>query len=165
MFQPSNSDEMVVSPKVYVLGDDLYHRLYNDLGILEPFKQRDGWYYVFQDGAGHWWLYLRKGFRHNGADWFPDYDFMLFPSAIHDVCLWLIDWGIIPEENNDLVDRELYDCIIHTDVPMPWFKGGSNKWARRWEARRIKLATHLARTSAGEQGSLEFKNRTLRLYK
>lgn len=165
MQQPVRSKFITYGPKVYVLGEDLYHCFYTNLGIKDAFKQRDGWYYVFQDDIGRWWLYLRKGFQHNGADCFPDYEFMIFPSAIHDVCLWLIDWGIIPEENNNLVDHELYHCIMHTFVPMPWFKGGNLKFARRYQARKIEIATHLARTKAGEKGSLEFRNKTLRLYK
>ena len=151
------STEIVYGPKVHVLSQELWHRFHNNLGITEPFKQKDGWYEVLQDDSERWWLHLARGFRWNGADWFPDYEFMIYPSAVHDVGLWLIDHGIIPESYNNMVDKELEDCIINSVTPMPWWKGGSSKRLRKFEARKIRRATNLARTKRGERSSLEYQ--------
>lgn len=151
------STEIIYGPKVHVLAQEIWHRFHNNLGITEPFKQKDGWYEVLQDDFDRWWLHLVVGFMWNGADWFPDYEFMMFPSAIHDPCLWLIDHGIIPETYNNLVDKELEDCILKSKTHMPWWKGGSNKTLRKIEARKIRRATNLARTKQGEHSTLEYQ--------
>lgn len=151
------STEIIFGPKVHVLSQDVWHKFHNNLGIIAPFRQKDGWYEILQDDTGAWWLYMRKGFMWNGADCYPDYDFMIFPSAVHDVGLWLIDHGIIPERNNNLVDKELEDCILHSEAAMPWFLGGSNQCARKFQARKIRRATNIARTKQGEHGTLEYQ--------
>ena len=151
------STEIVYGPKVHVLAQELWHRFHNNLGITQPFQQKDGWYEVLRDDSDRWWLHLARGFQWNGADWFPDYEFMIYPSAVHDVGLWLIDHGIIPEAYNNMVDKELEDCIINSSTPMPWWKGGSNKTLRKIEARKIRRATNLAKTKRGEHGALEYQ--------
>jgi len=163
MIEPTKTTSLIYSPKIYVMRTPVYHKFYNDLGITEPFRQRDGWYEVFQDDNGEWWLYMNIGFEHNGADCFPDYSYMVFPSAVHDVGLWLIDWGIIPESNNNIVDQELRDCVELGNEPMPWWKGGNNRTARKIEAWKIYRATNLAKTKAGEKGSLEFLNKRVEI--
>ena len=160
---PTKSTVIVYSPKLHIMRRAVYHKFHNDLGIRFPFEQRDGWYKVFQDDNGDWWLYLKPGFQWNGADMFPDYEYMLYPSAVHDVCLWLIDWAVIPEAMNNTVDKELADCIIHSVTPMPWFKGGSSKTLRKVEAWKIKRATHIAKTKAGECGTLLFQDRKIEI--
>ena len=158
---PQRSTEIVYSPKLHIMRQEVYHKFHNDLRIAFPFEQRQGWYKVFKDDNGDWWLYLKAGFQHNGADCFPDYEFMIFPSAVHDVALWLIDWGVIPESMNNMVDKELADCIIHSRTPMPWWKGGSNKTCRKFEAWKIKRATNIAKTKKGEQGTLLFQDKRI----
>ncbi len=160
---PTRSTEIYYGPKVHVLGHGLYHKFHNDLDIIKPFEQKDGWYRAFQDENGEWWLFLREGFQHNGADCFPDFPFMIFPSAVHDVALWLIDHGIIPEESNNLVDKELEDCILNSEEPMPWFMGGSNKYARKYQARKIRRATNLAKTEQGENSTLDHQIRKAKI--
>lgn len=154
---PTRSTSISYGPKVHVLKHDVYHKFHNDLGICKPYEQKDGWYKVFQDENGDWWLFMRKGFMHNGADCYPDYDFMIFPSAVHDVALWLIDHGIIPEAMNNMVDKELGDCIVHSREPMPWFMGGTNPHARKLQAWKIRRGTNLAVTRRGERSALEYQ--------
>jgi hypothetical protein len=59
-------------------------------------------------------LTLKQGFAWNGANAFPDHDWIIVPSAIHDAMLWWRHyyWADKPkEEFEGLRDREMKRCI------------------------------------------------------
>lgn len=100
--------------------------------------------------AGHWaidavarTLTLRVGYAWNGADFFPDFNWIKTPSAGHDALLQAIAHGVIPEGENDLVDKEFSLWVAST--PSKWrglFK------LRGWYTRK---GTNLAHTAIGER--------------
>lgn len=53
------------------------------------------------------WLLIFNLYAWDGATKFPDFDWIKTPSAIHDALHNLIAEGIIPESENDLIDKEL----------------------------------------------------------
>ena len=149
------STEIVYGDKLYTLTEHLWYKFHNDLGFTRPFKQKDGWYELLQDDNGDWWLHLFPAFQWNGANLYPDYKFMMMPSAIHDTDHWLIMHGIIPEENNNLIDKELEDSILFSKTKIPFKDGG---WIpKKARARIIRRATNTAnekRNLAGQEHSI-----------
>ena len=126
-----------MGPKVYTLRQALYYRLKNNFTITEEFHQKDGWYHLVQSPSGEWWLHLEKGFQWDGASGgYPDWDFIMMPSAIHDTLHWLIAHGVIPESENNLIDKELQDAILGSRTKTP---------LKRFRAWYIRRATNIVK--------------------
>lgn len=79
------------------------------------YPYEDDYFSITRDG----WLLIFKGFAWDGATKFPDFDWIKTPSLIHDALHNAIALGIIPESQNDLIDKELELAI------------GANK-GKRW---------------------------------
>lgn len=58
------------------------------------------------------WLIIYDLYAWDGATWFPDFDWIKTQSAIHDALHECIRLGIIPESENDLIDKELELAIM-----------------------------------------------------
>jgi len=56
---------------------------------------------------GEWWLLVEDRYAWNGANRFPDFDWIMAQSCIHDALHEAIDIGVIGTEDNDTIDREL----------------------------------------------------------
>jgi hypothetical protein len=56
-------------------------------------------------------LTLKKGFAWNGADSFPDYDWIVVPSAVHDAMLWWRHYYWLEKEFDADTDREMKRAI------------------------------------------------------
>ena len=115
----------------------------NKIIVLQAF---DGPYYSLQlDGTG----IIKPGCCYNGADCFPDVSWMKFPSLMHDFYLWCIERGLIPENQNNVIDAELGDIIARQKIEghdMTWFE----EWLRYRRSRYIEKATKLAKSRKGD---------------
>ena len=118
---PVKSTSALVSNKLYTLGESVVMPYHNDVGIVREFATL---FYNIRHIEGRWWLEMLEGFQWNGANRYPDYDFILLPSAKHDVNCWLIEHGIIPQESNDLIDLELKLDVQQSKTKIPFTKGG-----------------------------------------
>lgn len=125
-------------------------QLLNNFTILRAHETR--YYKVSMSGL----LTIKASCCYNGADCFPDTEWMRLPSLIHDVLLWLIAAGAIPESENDLVDRELADLVKFQEP-----KTFREKYLRRIRAIYIFRATNLAQTRIGE--IREIKHRKIKI--
>ena len=134
------SKTALISRKLYTLGEDVWMPYSIDLQFTEEFRQKDGWYELLCI-KDVWWLHLVKGFQWNGANSYPDWDFIKIPSARHDVNIWLIEHGVIPESMNNRVDIQLQEDVAASKTPIPFLQGGF--LPRGIRARIIKRATHL----------------------
>lgn len=120
----------------YQLCDDIEIQLKTPITITKYFGNR--YYQAYPAGK----IRILGGCCWDGPTWFPDFEWMMKPSLIHDVLHWLIANGTIPEEQNDLIDEEL-GLWIQENKGMPrLFK------FRGWY---VKTATHLCNQKAGEQ--------------
>lgn len=138
------SDSALISKKLYSLGADVWIPYHQNLSDAVEFTQKDGWY-ALRCIKGKWWLFLRKGFRWNGANCYPDWDFILIPSAKHDVGHWLIEHGAFPESYNNLIDKELQLDIKYSKTPVPFIQGG---WIPKpIRAKYIQRATNIANST------------------
>jgi hypothetical protein len=54
-----------------------------------------------------WWLIVWDRYAWNGANSFPDFNWILAQSCLHDALHEAIDVGAIGEEDNDTIDLEL----------------------------------------------------------
>lgn len=86
-------------------------KLQGDFTISQDFD--NGFYWITQDG----WLGAHRGCAWDGATWFPDFDWIMEGSLGHDILHWLIEKGIIPESQNDLIDQELENIINARATP------------------------------------------------
>lgn len=74
-------------------------------------------------------LTLKQGFAWNGANAFPDHDWVIVPSAIHDAMLWWRHyyWVDKPQDNfEELRDREMKRAIDR------WFADECKARIPRW---------------------------------
>lgn len=91
-------------------------------------------------------LTLQRGYAWNGADCFPDFDWIMEGSAVHDCLLQLIALGIIPESENNKIDNELGHVVRDAKV-LPKVGGeGLLKFRSAYVAR----ATRLMKTRKGD---------------
>ncbi len=97
---------------------------------------------ILHDYRGAWWsllkgprvLVLEPGYAWDGATWFPDFDWVLTPSAGHDALHQAIALGVIPESENHLIDEELG----------LWIAGNKGReWLLRVHGAYVRTATHL----------------------
>jgi len=140
---PTKTETALISRKLYTLGKEVWLPYTVDLGFRSEFRQKDGWYELIYY-KGVWWLHLAKGFQWNGANFYPDWDFILIPSARHDVGHWLIEHGIISPWENNGIDQQLKEDLINSNTPIPFLAGG---WIpKRVRAHIIGRATNLSNT-------------------
>lgn len=92
--------------------------------ILQDYEDPNGYYSVTTDGT----IVGEIGCGYDGPTKFPDVDWMMLPSLVHDILHWLIDIGIIPESCNHLIDEEL-GAIIAVQQPKSW-------WGKKWRGFR-----------------------------
>lgn len=152
---PEASTKALISRKLYTLGSDVYLPYTVDIGFRGPFRHKEGWYELYQEADGTWWLHLAKGFQWNGANFYPDWDFIKIPSARHDVNHWLIERGVISPWENAAIDKQLEDDINNSKTPIGIFEGGLiPKVIRSWLIRR---ATNLC-NSARKEGLIEHQS-------
>lgn len=117
----------------------LTHRLYNqDIEIVRGYI---GKYYSLRRVNGWWEIHVHAGCCWDGASMYFDYEWIMYPSLIHDILHWLIAKGCIKESSNDLIDKELGDCIRYSEQPIKWFHGGEA--SRPFRARLVELGTNL----------------------
>lgn len=100
----------------------------------------------------YWWISKSEhkigafaGCAWNGADFFPDFDWILEGSLCHDILHWSIAIGIIPEYQNDLIDSELESVICrYGDKRIPG-------WLLRFRGWYVKKATNLVDQIKGDE--------------
>jgi len=117
----------------YQLENNWRWHLKEEFTIKRDFK--NDYYGITRDG----WLYAYKGCAWDGATLFPDFDWIMEGSLGHDILHWLIEKGIIPELENDLIDKEL-EHIIKVRGKVPRFGG---KWLLNMRAWYVRKATNL----------------------
>lgn len=71
-------------------------------------------------------LELKRGYAWDGASWFPDFWWMIVPSAIHDALYQLIREGLLPPTWREDADLELYRAIKRQ-----WDDGEKRGWLSR----------------------------------
>lgn len=108
-------------------------KLRSPITILENFNNDYHW--ATTDG----FIGAHVGCGWDGATKFPDYDWIMEGSLGHDILHWLIADGIVPEDQNDLIDAEL-EQIILARAPIPRIGG---MWMLKYHARKVRRATGL----------------------
>lgn len=111
-------------------------KLHNKFTI-KPGGYKNQYYSISEDGV----LVAYRGCCWDGATWFPDFEWMMIPSLIHDILHWLIAKGVIPESENDLIDKEL----------VSWVAPNSNRLKVLAARRLIKRATNLVDQRVGQE--------------
>ena len=107
----------------YLTHRRLEHCFYNqNLPFIAPYECE--WYAIVKRD-GLWWLIVFPGTGWDGASMYFDYSWIMYPSLVHDILHWLIAKGVLDESANDLIDKELGDCIRYSDEPIKWRHGGN----------------------------------------
>lgn len=88
-------------------------KLVGDFEIVSDYRNRYYWISKERREIGAY-----TGCAWDGATWFPDFNWIIEGSLGHDLLHWMIAKGIIPENQNDLIDRELQE-IIQARAPLP----------------------------------------------
>jgi hypothetical protein len=83
----------------------------------------------------------------DGATSFPDFKWILEGSLWHDILHWLIAKGVIPEEENDLIDKELAHII--KELGGPSARGKIKEILLSFRARYVQLGTNTADEKVG----------------
>jgi len=96
-----------------------------------------GWFAITLDG----WLLIFAGFAWDGATKFPDFDWIKTPSLIHDALHNAIALGVIPEHQNDLIDKEL-ELAINGNI--------GKKWMLKFRGWYVRTATGTANEKKGQ---------------
>lgn len=81
------------------------------VGEFHPTRPFTGKWYELQERSDGWYLIAKQGCGWDGATWFPDYKWIMQASLAHDILHWLIARGIIPEEENALIDDEMIEVL------------------------------------------------------
>lgn len=149
------SSQLVHGPKLYESKDWMWHKFINDFGLTEDWHSPSGYYGVCIDKQGNAWLWTKPGFRWDGASLYPDYDFMKNPSRIHDCLHWMIKWGVLSELQNDLIDKELGDCVRYGKTPIDWYLGG--ELSRPLRAKMVERATHVVNEKRSDRELFEMR--------
>ena len=111
------------------------HRLHDELAIDSANEIETTYVNVARNV-----LTLREGYEWNGADFFPDLDWMLAPSAVHDALYQLTGQLARTLQVNEYTirlraDRELY-CMIHRNNRPRW-AAMTYKAIRKFQHRRL----------------------------
>ena len=134
------STEIVVQDGMkHRLGEDFYYKIHFSYGTEYEYHHPTGYYSMVQH-KHEWWIRARKGCCWDGATKYPDYQWMLYPSLIHDILHWMIKRGVIEERYNFLIDRELEYMVRTSKTPIPWWQGGNK--TRPIRAYIIRRATN-----------------------
>lgn len=149
-YQFEQSVTLTHGPKLYTSMEWVWHKLHNQFYLIEDWTAPSGYYGIKIHADGSAWLWTKPGFQWDGASLYPDFDYMLFPSMIHDCLHWMIMHGVIDEHMNDLIDKELGDCVRYGKTPIPWYKGG--EYTRKYQAWKVEKATHTVNQRRFENG-------------
>lgn len=86
------------------------YQLVEDYWVQTPVRWRDvidtDYIRLMPDG----WLLIRKGYAWDGATFFPDFDWIVRGSLIHDALYQLIRERRLPVETKEIADRLLAEC-------------------------------------------------------
>jgi|GEM_PF-5394460 len=126
---------------------EFVYKLEYEYGLVEDFHHPLGYYSVVW-WKGSWYVIAHIGCAWDGATLYPDYAWMMVPSLVHDILLWLTGRGIIREIYNDVIDLELYLAIINGKEPIPWRQGGNSKIVRKIRASIVLRGVNTADTKA-----------------
>lgn len=97
---------------------------------------------IVRDRWGDLWLIIRQSYCWDGATKFFDFPWIMAPSAIHDALHQAIHAGVIPENENDLIDSELEHAI----------EGNRGKrWALKVRGFYCRRATNWVNEKAGSE--------------
>lgn len=111
------------------------YKLQHDYGLAEDYESR--FLLMTTDN----WLLVLDGYSWNGADCFPDFDWIKTPSLIHDALLELVAEGVLPESLNDQIDREIEAAIVGN---------AGKRWLLKLRGWYVKRGTNLAQTRKGD---------------
>lgn len=111
------------------------------IGDFHPAGTFDTHWYALEKRPSGWWIVAKVGCGWDGATWFPDFKWTMQASLGHDILHWLIAKRIIPESENDLIDREM--CHIIKD------RGKGYERLLRFRAWYIKKGISLVNQKAG----------------
>lgn len=125
----------------YRLTEPLAYKLQFDYGLEQDVIEE--YYTITTDN----WLLLHRHYAWNGADCFPDFDWIKIPSAIHDALLQAIADGHLPESSrmNDQIDKELA-VAIGSRSTSGWLK----RMGYAFRGTYVNRATNLANTHKGD---------------
>ena len=120
--------------KYQIVTHDVVWQLLNDFTITRNFETR--YYSITTDGL----FTFKVSCCYNGPNAFPDVDWMMIGSLIHDGLDWLIGKGIIPESENWLIDKELGDIVKLSEPPQIITERIGKAW-RSFRSWYIRVAT------------------------
>ncbi len=92
----------------YQLTEDITWRLQTK---FKGIREYEGKYYRLFRRDGHWYITAYAGCCWDGPTLFPDFEWIMFASLIHDILHWIIAKGCISERSNDAIDAELAGII------------------------------------------------------
>lgn len=116
--------------------------LVNKFTIKSDYRNRYYWISRERNEIGAY-----TGCAWDGATCFPNFDWIMEGSLGHDILHWLIAKGIIPERENNLIDKEL-EAIINERAPLPRFGGRA---LLKFRAGYTRLGTHLVDQKFGQE--------------
>lgn len=102
-------------------------------------------WWALVDAGGQWWLLIKDRYAWNGANSFPDFEWIMTPSCIHDALHEAIDIGAIGTEDNDTIDKEL-DIAIQGNPAARFTK----KALLKLRGLYVRIATNTADQQKGE---------------
>jgi hypothetical protein len=120
----------------YRVVDSVCWKLLGDFNPSGPYRTE---YWQLFEWKGDWYVMAKGGCCWDGPTWFPDVEWMMFPSLIHDILHWVIAAGVIPEDSNDKIDAELAGIVR--------LQGGRMSGLRAWY---IEKATNTVDQQKGE---------------
>lgn len=139
----------------YRLVAPVFYMLQEKYEFTGEFKHPQSYYQLLKDDTGRWWIIAHVGCCWDGPTKYWDYEWMMHPSLIHDILHWLIGWGVLSEEHNDTIDRELELLILNSKAKIPWWQGGN--MSKPLRARMVRRATGLANEKYRADKSNDFK--------
>lgn len=141
----NQSDFLSYKPAKWQVTEILVFKLVYHYGITEDWDHPRGWYSIVERDDGCY-LIVYGGCAWDGATLYPDYAWMIVPSLVHDVLLYLVARGVIDERYNDVIDSELYWAIIDGKEPIPLLQGGNSKFVRKLRAKIVLRGVNTADT-------------------
>ena len=126
----------------YMLSEPSSWKLISDITITRPFENE--FFAVDPDTRV---LTAKRWCAWDGATKFPDFPWILEGSLWHDIMHWLIAEGVIPEEENNLIDEELGHIIRALGGPKG--KGKIKQLLLAFRSKYVELGTHLADEEVG----------------
>ena len=133
----------------YVIAEYWEHKLFQQYKINSEFD--NGFHFLKKKEDG-WYIGVYPGCRVDGVTSWFDSDFLFKASVGHDVLCWLIEDGIISEDDNDKIDREFKLMIIEFNKNYPIWKGGN--FVKEIRANLAEKGTNLAESHINEKPKL-----------